>query len=545
MSVLDELSSGLSGLKDAYSKVMDKIEGQLPRPRELANQLLSWITFAKRPLTAGELCHALAVIPGDSKLDPSNIPEVDDLVSVCAGLVVYDQQSNVIRLVHYTTQKLLEDISTLWDPAPQLLITTACLTYLSFDAFKSGKCSSTTKLRERLREHKLLGYAALNWGEHARPVETTVIDAARPFLLHNHLISCAKQAQDWVTLPRRKKMRARIRDLFGGWIKPTTGATGLHCTAYFGLSALARSILPTAQEDLANSVNARMSTGETPLMVAAAKGYSDMNELLLDQGADVDAEARSRSRHGNALEAASRMGHKQVVKLLLDNMAYINAKSDYFSSELGVASLNGNDQIVELLLSSGANVNAPGRFGLALSCAVSGGHAEIVALLIHNGADVNARNYSNMETDNPLWTALSERRIKIAKLLLSHGAIALVHPEKSRPRAAIAAPSKPKGRRSTSVETRRVPTPTQPAPRRMSLSDAGSATRAGQKCGRPGATRFDIPSYYGTGRTRTGRATIASTAWPSLTPASSRRLVLLLLLLALVLLPLLILWLSR
>jgi ankyrin repeat protein len=288
-----------------------------------------------------------------------------------------------------------------------------------------------------------------------------------------------------------------------------------------------------------------MSTGETPLMVAAAKGYSDMVELLLDQGADVDAEARSRSRHGNALEAASRMGHKQVVKLLLDNMAYINAKSDYCGTALGVASIKGYDQIVELLLSNGANVNAPGIFGLALSCAVSGGYAEIVALLIHNGADVNARNYSNIETDNPLWIALSRRRIKIAKLLLSHGAIALLNPEESRRRAAIAAPSKPKGRHSTSVETRRAPASTQPAPRRMSLSEAGSATRAGQKRGRPGAAGFDIPPYYGTGRTRNGRATIASTAWPSLTPASSRRLVLLLLLLALVLLLLLIIWLSR
>ena len=42
------------------------------------------------------------------KLDEENLPEIEDMVSVCAGLVTIDEESNIIRLVHYTTQEYFE-----------------------------------------------------------------------------------------------------------------------------------------------------------------------------------------------------------------------------------------------------------------------------------------------------------------------------------------------------------------------------------------------------------------------------------------------------
>jgi hypothetical protein len=67
---------------------MGRIEGQLQDQEELAKQVLSWITCAKRPLTILELQHALAIEIGDSKLDEENLPQIEDMVSVCAGLVL-------------------------------------------------------------------------------------------------------------------------------------------------------------------------------------------------------------------------------------------------------------------------------------------------------------------------------------------------------------------------------------------------------------------------------------------------------------------------
>jgi hypothetical protein len=69
---------------------MARIKGQLQDQEELAKQVLSWITCAKRPLTILELQHALAIEVGDSRLNKENLPQSEDMVSVCAGLVTID-----------------------------------------------------------------------------------------------------------------------------------------------------------------------------------------------------------------------------------------------------------------------------------------------------------------------------------------------------------------------------------------------------------------------------------------------------------------------
>lgn len=82
---------------------MERIEGQLADQAEIAKQVLSWITFSKRPLRARELEDAIAVIIGQTTFDFENICPAKDLVSACAGLVTIDEESDIVRLVHYTT----------------------------------------------------------------------------------------------------------------------------------------------------------------------------------------------------------------------------------------------------------------------------------------------------------------------------------------------------------------------------------------------------------------------------------------------------------
>jgi hypothetical protein len=191
---LAKLSKGLPALEEAYKEAIQRIEGQLRRDCELAKKVLSWITYAKRPLTTAEMCCALAVEPDYVELDPDNIPDVEDLLSVCAGLVVVDQESAVIRLVHYTTQEYFEHIRDLWNPDARLHIASTCLTYLSFSIFNTGSCSSDKELEERLQKHAFLDYAAKHWGEHAGTVEDQICELACSFLPNPGLVSCATQA---------------------------------------------------------------------------------------------------------------------------------------------------------------------------------------------------------------------------------------------------------------------------------------------------------------------------------------------------------------
>jgi hypothetical protein len=54
----------------------------------MATEVLSWVTCARRPLTMLELLHALAVELGESKFYEDNLPDLDNIISVCAGLII-------------------------------------------------------------------------------------------------------------------------------------------------------------------------------------------------------------------------------------------------------------------------------------------------------------------------------------------------------------------------------------------------------------------------------------------------------------------------
>ena len=65
----------------------------------LAERVLSWITYACRPLSYQELQHALAVTPQMTDMITEALMDKHLLIDICAGLVIIDEQSNIIQLV--------------------------------------------------------------------------------------------------------------------------------------------------------------------------------------------------------------------------------------------------------------------------------------------------------------------------------------------------------------------------------------------------------------------------------------------------------------
>ncbi|KAL2144486.1 hypothetical protein VTI28DRAFT_9061 [Corynascus sepedonium] len=247
-AALKSLQTGSQAYDHAYKDAMNRIEGQIEDHKELAKRVLSWITCAKRPLSTTELRIALGVEMGETELDPDNIPEVKDIVSICAGLVTVDEESNIIRLVHYTTQEYFVRTWKEWFSNAQADITDTCAKYLSFSSFKSGSCHTDAEFEDRLRLNQLYDYAARYWGEHAREAGRTsrmVLD----FLKNDRLV----EAQVQVETLLHSSNNNDVKDSFS--------RTPLIWAAKNGHEAVVKMLLDTGKVDAVSKDN----YGQTPL----------------------------------------------------------------------------------------------------------------------------------------------------------------------------------------------------------------------------------------------------------------------------------------
>ena len=81
-----------------YDEAMKRIQRQTAVDRKLAERVLSWITYSRRPLSYQELQHALAVTPQMTDMITEALVDKCVLIDICAGLVVIDDHSHIIRL---------------------------------------------------------------------------------------------------------------------------------------------------------------------------------------------------------------------------------------------------------------------------------------------------------------------------------------------------------------------------------------------------------------------------------------------------------------
>jgi len=280
---------------------MKRIQGQEPGFQELAKRVLSWITCAKRPLTTLELRHALAVEVGDSELGEDNLQEIEEMVSACAGLVTIDEESKIIRLVHYTAQEYFERTQMILFPDAQRNIAATCVTYLLFDAFETGFCPTDDEFEARLKLNPLYHYAAQNWGHHALAASTEVEQLALDFLESEAKVCSSCQAM------MASKMYSGD---FGYSQRVPRQMAGVHLAAYFGLKEMIIALLvkrynPDSKDDW----------GRTPLSWAAGTGEEAVIKLLLaKEGVDPDSKDSS---GWTPLSWAAWNGEEAVVKLLL------------------------------------------------------------------------------------------------------------------------------------------------------------------------------------------------------------------------------------
>ena len=128
--------------------------------------------------------------------------------------------------------------------------------------------------------------------------------------------------------------------------------------------------------------------GEQPLHVVAEGGKEELAKILLDAGAEVNAENK---RKKTPLHKACNSGADNVINLLLNNGANIEAKDDGGQTPLTYAAMRNNPSAVKLLLDNGANIEAKDDKGQT-PIFYSLYDPVILEALLQAGADINAKD---------------------------------------------------------------------------------------------------------------------------------------------------------
>ena len=97
------------------------------------------------------------------------------------------------------------------------------------------------------------------------------------------------------------------------------------------------------------NVNVQNQLGETPLMLAAINNQLDLAKVLIARGADVNREGWT------PLHYAATKGHREMMRLLLENDAYIDSESVNGTTPLMMAAFSTSPLAVKLLLEEGAD----------------------------------------------------------------------------------------------------------------------------------------------------------------------------------------------
>ncbi|RDW85731.1 hypothetical protein BP5796_04056 [Coleophoma crateriformis] len=426
-------------LTETFLRILARVEiaGQ-----SYQRQILELVTVAQRPLHVNELREALSVVPGNTTWDPATLlNDIYSTLACCGPLVIVDEEELTIRLVHHSVKQFL---LTKFNPTTYTgftigeahkTMTSIIVTYLNYGIFGTQLSTIVSPqimtesvpsgiIRSTLGSSLVVRSLALKFLRSKTPnydIGQTLIESRKLFkdrlVSDFHFYSYAKscwQQHMLCTLELEPKISSLLlRLLRNGVVDASTrddhGDTLLSQAAERGNEVIFALLLETDQFETDLKDIGRWK----PLHLASEDGHINIVKLLVEKGADINA-ADMNGR--TLLYRASENGHIDVVKLLLEKGADVNATDKNGWTPLCTASQHRHIDVVKLLLEMGADVNAADENGRTPLYWVSfRGHVNIIKLLLEKEADINTADKRGF---TPLHRASQDGKADVVKLLL-------------------------------------------------------------------------------------------------------------------------------
>lgn len=293
---------------EAYEKILGRVpSGQVG----IARKILQIIVAARRPLSTVEMAIALGIATSPqvqtvakARLESS---QIDKKLRRLCGLFVFINNSK-IYLIHQTAREFLVKKSnssstnylyswSLTDTEDQMAV--ICLRYLLMEDLGHNDEDSCSNIRG------FLNYSAVYWPDHKRKMSLTQDQEATSQVQQIYKTS-GKAFSLWFPI---------FWKAIDTYMSPPS-MTALHLASFNGHEREVAFLLSLSRKD----INSTDSTGTYPIISASHNGYEKVVQVLLEKGAEVNAQG---GEYGNALQAASWGGHEKIVQLLLASGAHV------------------------------------------------------------------------------------------------------------------------------------------------------------------------------------------------------------------------------
>ncbi|KAL2201539.1 hypothetical protein P885DRAFT_26407 [Corynascus similis CBS 632.67] len=320
-AIENALGSLPRNLDETYCRMIQSIPGDIEKD---AIRLLQFLVHTKRPLAVSE---AVEVIATQADEMPQGFDakrrlfRETDVLRYCPSLVSlievsdFHESRKELHLAHFSVKEYLlkQDQFDLTNSC--IVMTRTCLSYLADVEGDSSRIQQGFPLAR---------YAAQFWTDYATLAETSgeVVQAIVKFL------------QNETTFKRWCQLYQA--DYYWHRNPGPPRASRLYYIALSGLLEVVKDLIAQGTD-----VNVKGGHYGNSLQAASQGGHQEIVQLLLQEGADVNAQ-------GGSLQAASQEGHQEIVQLLLHEGAGVNIQGGYYSNAPQAASQGEQREILKL-----------------------------------------------------------------------------------------------------------------------------------------------------------------------------------------------------